>query len=166
MRLERRIILLTFLGIILATAVVAILVILGLFPKADPQLAKWLFFAVGGQILGELIYFLRSRPAAEGMLVNLTSPPGVELQSLEFDVRNCRYEILDERDEVKSQGRIVPTLGPGGYQCRLPLEVNPSDYVKLHLVERNGMRWEVGYFCPYVTNQQLRRRGRNDLTVR
>ena len=159
MRLERRVILVVFLFIILFTAVAGILVILGLFPKADPQFGRWIYGVLLVEILGAVVSFFKFRPGAESMLVNIMFPQGVAPQSVELDDVNCTYEIKDKDGDVKSQGQIVPVRGAGGYYCRLSSKIDPSDYVKLNLPEKNGARWEISYFSPYVTNQEAMKRG-------
>ena len=158
MRLERRVILFAFLFIILLTAVAGILVILGFFPKADPQFGRWIYGVLLVEILGAVVSFFKFRPSAESMLVNIIFPQGVAPQSVELDDMNCTYEIKDREGDVKSQGQIVPIRGVGGYYCRLNSNIAPSDYVKLNLLEKNGAHWEISYFSPYVTNQEAMRR--------
>ena len=159
MRLERRFILFTFLFIILLTAVAGILVILGLFPKADPQFGRWIYGVLLVEILGAVVSFFKFRPSAESLLVNILFPQGVEPQSVDLDDGHCTYEIKDKHGDIKSQGQIVPIRGPGGYYCRLNLNIDPNDYVKLNLLEINGTQWEISYFSPYVTNQKAKRHG-------
>ena len=85
MRLERRTILFTFLVIIVLTFVAGLLVILGWFPKADPQFGRWIYGVLLVEILGAVVGFVRYRPGAESMLVNIAFPEGAEPQSVEFD---------------------------------------------------------------------------------
>ncbi|MFC1864423.1 hypothetical protein ACFLYG_01165 [Chloroflexota bacterium] len=158
MRLERRTILFTFLGIIVLTFVAGLLVILGWFPKADPQFGRWIYGVLLVEILGAVVGFFKYRPGAESMLVNIAFPDGVKTQSVEFDGEYCTYEIKNRDGDVKAQGPTTPTRGPGGFHCRLSSNIDPTDYVKLNLLEKNGTKWEVPYFCPYVTNQEAIRR--------
>ena len=150
MRVERRTVLIVFLFIIVVTAIAGVLTLLGLFPKADPQFGRWIMGVLLVEILGAVVGFLKYRP--EAMFVNILFPPKIQPQKIDLDQNKCTYEIKDKDGKVKS-GNIVPMPGPGGFQCRLSYNVNPSDYVKLNLVEKNGKQWEVPYFCPYVTNK-------------
>lgn len=90
------------------------------------------------------------------MFVNITFP-GEE--AIEVNIDACYYEVRDARNQVKSSGKMMPFLGPGGWQCRLPSDVEPDDYVKLRLSDMDGGNWEVRYFVPYVTTQEAVRRG-------
>lgn len=90
------------------------------------------------------------------MFVNIVFP-GKE--NIELDVDRCYYEVRDANNEAKSEGPILPHIGPGGWQCRLPSHVEPHDYIKLRLTDADGVGWEVGYFIPYVTTQDATPRG-------
>lgn len=150
MKIERRTVLFVFLFIIVITAIAGVLALLGLFPKADPQFGRWIMGVLLVEILAAVIGFLKYRP--EAMFVNILFPPSIKPQKVDLDQNKCTYEIRDKDGNVKSY-KVVPIVGPGGVQCRLSSNVNPSDYVRLNLIEKNGKEWEVPYFCPYVTNQ-------------
>ena len=109
MRLERRVILFVFLLIILLTVIAGLLVILGLFPKADPQFGRWIYGVLLVEILGAVVSFFKFRPGVESMLVNIMFPHGVAPQSIELDDMHCTYEIKDKDGDDSWQKENVVT---------------------------------------------------------
>ena len=152
---ERFIVLAVFMVILLATFLAAILVGLGIFQQGDPDLFKWLIGTGIAEILGAVIWAFRDsfRPKSK-MSVNIVFP-GKPPSDVAMDTEQCTYELRDgDSNQVKDKGKLIPTLGPGGWQCILPTSVSPTDYVKLFLTERDGDQWEVGWFVALVMTQQ------------
>ena len=152
---ERFTVLMVFMGILLATFLAAILVGLGVFPQADPELFKWLIGTGIVQILGAVIWAFRDSFQSKGKVSVNVLFPSKPLTDVELDTEKCTYELRDgDSNQVKDKGKLIPTLGPGGWQFVLPQSVIPTDYVKLFLTEKDGDRWEVGWFVALVTTQQ------------
>ena len=154
--MEKRMILSVFLLVVLVTFIGAVLVGLGLFPKANPGLFKWLIGVGIGEIASVLaVFFWRLKEMPGRVTINLEFRERLPSEvNLEFD--QCTYHVRDgANSDEKATGRITLTREPGGWQCVLPPTVIPSDYVSLQLAERNGDRWEVIWFQPLVTTKEV-----------
>ncbi len=153
--LQRHVLLIVFVLIVSAIFIAAILVGLGLFEKADPDLFKWLIGTGGTGILSTLLWAFRDAFRSKGRIsVNIVFV-GVSPDAVELDADQCSYEVRDgTSNEMKDGGKLVPTLGLGGWQCILPSTVSHTDYIRLILTGRQGDRWEVGWFLPLVTTKE------------
>ncbi len=141
---------------VLATFLAAILVGLGLFEKADPSFFRWLLGTGIAEILFAVLGPFREAFQPKGRVsVNLVFQDK-SLGEIDLDVEGCIYELRDERTfETKAKGNLLPTKGPGGWQCVLPPSVSPSDYVKLLLSDKSGDRWEANWFLPLVITKEV-----------
>lgn len=152
---ERFTVLAVFMAILLATFLAAILVGLGVFPQANTELFKWLIGTGITEILGAVLWAFRDSFRSKGKVSVNVLFPGKPPADVALDTERCTYELRDgDSNQVKQKGKLIPTLGPGGWQCVLPPSVSPTDYVKLFLTEKDGDRWEVGWFVALVTTQQ------------
>lgn len=73
--------------------------------------------------------------------------------SIDLDIDKCTYEIRDVQGRKKPSGRPNITFGTGGWSFQLDKSISESDSVRLHLVGRDGRRWRVNPFDPFVTEQ-------------
>ncbi|MBI4203002.1 MAG: hypothetical protein HY532_07825 [Chloroflexi bacterium] len=149
---ERYAILAAFLIILLGTFLAAILVGLGLFPRADPDYFRWLIGAGIVEILGAVIFAFRDSIRPKGQVSVTLRFPDRENGTVDLDSEECNYELKEgNSNQTKERGKLLPTLGPGGWQCILLPSVSPTDYIQLRLKEKNGDRWQVRWFTPLAT---------------
>ena len=145
----RTIALLTFLAITLLTALAVLAAAVGWLPRADPKLISWGIPAVLGEIVATVVVYLKS--PAHTIRVNLefkgATPTGIDLSDA------GKYSVLDNSGKERTNGRVVPILGPGGYQVTLPAALEPTDSIVLSFTERGGHEWGVRPFLPYVHTQ-------------
>lgn len=152
----RSIALLTFLGITALTAIAVLAAAVGWLPKADPKLISWGIPAVLGEIVATVFVYVKT--PAHTIRVNLefhgATPTGVDLNE------SGTYSVLDNSGRERKSGKVVPILGPGGYQVTLPEFLEPTDAIVLAFTEREGQVWGVRPFLPYVhTQAAVRSRG-------
>ncbi len=145
----RAIALLAFLAITVLTAIAVLAAAVGWLPNADPKLVSWGIPAVLGEIVATIVVYVKS--PTHTIRVNLefhgATPTGVDLTD------SGTYSVLDNSGKQRTSGKVVPILGPGGYQVTLPAALEPTDSIVLSFTEREGQAWGVRPFLPYVHTQ-------------
>jgi len=141
--------LLAFLAITVLTALAVLAAAVGWLPSADPKLVSWGIPAVLGEIVATVVVYLKT--PAHIIRVNLefqgATPTGIDLDGA------GTYRVLDNSGKERTYGKVVPILGPGGYQVTLPAALEPTDSISLSFSERGGDAWGVRPFLPYVHTQ-------------
>lgn len=79
--------------------------------------------------------------------VNLLFP--IEAIQVDLNIDQCILEIRDKTGKIKHKGTPNLTFGHGGWAFKLSEEVNPSDSVRLELIENNRRKWRVNPFAAY-----------------
>jgi hypothetical protein len=79
------------------------------------------------------------------VLVNLLFPE----DGLDLDIARCEIEIRDKLGQKKANRVPNLALGHGGWALHAPDDVEPTDTVRLELVETHGRRWRIPPFRLY-----------------
>ena len=160
---ERFLVLAVFLLIILATFLAAILVGLGLFEEADPELFKWLITVGIVEILAAVVWAFRQSIRPHGRVaINMIfrrTQQDIDLgDAVELDENQCKYEVWDHDGAIlKKSDTLNVTQGPAGvWQGSLPTGVAPTDHIILRLVDKNGGKWIVRKFPTLVQTREAR----------
>jgi hypothetical protein len=74
----------------------------------------------------------------------------IEAIQVDLDVEQCTLEVRDETGHRKPIRAPTLAFGPGGWYFQLK-DVEPSDSVRLELIEHNGRKWRIKPFAPYET---------------
>lgn len=79
--------------------------------------------------------------------VNLIFP--IDTISVDLDIEECILEVRDKVGQNKYEGTPNITFGHGGWSLKLMEDIEPSDSVRLELVEASQRKWRVNPFAPY-----------------
>lgn len=90
---------------------------------------------------------------ARPMIVTLLFP--IEAIQIDLDENDCIVEIRDQGGKPKQKAHPNLTFGNGGWIIRLTDDLEPSDSVRLELIEHSGKRWRTNPFAPYQTQTQM-----------
>lgn len=139
-------------GLFAFVALGALAAVLGYFPDAEPAFRKFAIGVLFVDLAGVCIAVFKTQfaPAAESSIdVNLAfsdaaaSPPN-------WNHEKSEYTILDLKGVEKAKGKVLLTLGPGGWSCRLPLPTESADVARLSLEDVRGVIWDVQHFSPHT----------------
>ena len=90
--------------------------------------------------------------------VNIKFP--LEVENLVLETSRCTYELKEGIRIIKKGGISVVQTGPSGqWQMILPSEArsaSENQTVTAHLFDKNGKKWMVGPFYPFVMNEEAR----------
>jgi len=86
---------------------------------------------------------------ARGKIMTVTLVFPIEAIQVELDINQCILEIRDKNGKIKPPGTPNLTFGHGGWAFQLSEEVEPSDSIRLELIENNGRKWRVNPFTPH-----------------
>ena len=86
--------------------------------------------------------------------------PDFRLPKIDLSDQNCVFEIYDNGKKRKE--KFLPILGHGGWECTLPISLESSGTpVRILLEEKNGEKWETGWFYPNVCAKEVKKLGGN-----
>lgn len=147
----RVIVLFAFIAVTLLTALAVLGAALGFFPMASEQLISWGIPAVLGEIAVTVVMFFQTQWSSQ-VVVNLNFD-GVDPFDIDFDNPKCSYTVIDSSGREVNSGCVVPVLGHGGWQIKLPVSVNADNSISLTLVSHKGEKWQIRPFLPLVHTQ-------------
>ena len=145
----------SFMGITILTAVIVLLSNIGVFGetvRTSDFSSKWGVGVVLTEIVGTTIAVVKWSLLPFDVKVYLDFPHKPSIPP-DLDIDNCTCEIR-EAGEIMETCKIGLAIAEGGgWQCSLPSAVKPNHIIKLNLIEKNGQKWEVGPFHPFVSSQ-------------
>lgn len=86
------------------------------------------------------------------LTVNLVFP--IEPIEVDLNIEQCVLEVRDKEGRRKHSRTPNLTLGYGGWSFQLE-DIEPSDSIRLELIEHNGQEWRVNPFAPYETEAKV-----------
>jgi hypothetical protein len=123
--------------------------------RTDPSFRKW---AVSGFVIGvgtAIFGLFRAIFSTEVPLYITLEPPGGQTNSLDLMRGSYSYDEPTSAGTTRSSsGTVEMTLGPGGWQVRLPQKAL-NKAVELTFQETNGDSWRVRRFYPNHNKQTL-----------
>ncbi len=87
--------------------------------------------------------------------VKLIFPNEVQPIDVDLNIAQCSLEVRDQKGFCKFSGAPTLVFGQGGWGFRLDHNIDPSDSIRLELVEHSGRKWKVHPFDPYETKQEV-----------
>jgi hypothetical protein len=146
-----------FLVFFVLIGVSSLLVLLGHIKGADRTFRKWavpgFIAAVTSAVIGT--YKIATAPQPASIVVTLRTADGTpfpKLTSAEY-----KYDGFgsDNVTLVTQKGGLVPFIGEGGWQVKLPGKVS-DQIIQLLLRDEDGRTWETGPFYPNYVRQEVR----------
>ncbi len=153
----RILVLIAFVVITVLTALAVLAAAVGWFPAADPKLIAWGIPTVLGEIAATMIMFFKGQWSSQ-VTINLIFE-NIDSFDIDFDNPGCTYTVIDSSGREVSRGNIVPILGHGGWQIKLPINVNPDNSISLSLATQSGEKWQIRPFLPLVHTQNAVKQG-------
>ena len=86
---------------------------------------------------------------ARGKITTVVLVFPVEAIQVDLDINQCILEIRYKNGKIKSPGTPNLTFGNGGWAFQLREEVEPSDSIRLELIENSGRKWRINPFTPH-----------------
>ena len=78
---------------------------------------------------------------------------------VDLDIEKCLLEVRDKLGQSKQKNIPNLVFGHGGWVFQVAETVEPTDSVRLELMEVNGRRWRVKPFPPYEARVQAAKLG-------
>jgi len=153
----RILVLIAFVVITILTALAVLASAVGWFPDADPKLVAWGIPTVLGEIVATMIMFFKGQWSSQ-VTINLGFGD-IDSFDIDFDNPKCTYTVIDSSGREVNTGNIAPILGHGGWQIKLPINVNPDNSISLSLVTQAGEKWQIRPFLPLVHTQLAVKQG-------
>lgn len=151
----RIIVLIAFVVITILTALAVLASAIGWFPDASPKLVTWGIPGVLGEIVLTMIMFFKGQWSNKKLVTINLSFDGIDSFDIDFDISKCTYTVIESSGHEVNTGNIAPILGHGGWQIKLPTNVDPDNSVSLSLVTVAGEKWKIRPFLPLVHTQNV-----------
>lgn len=134
----------------------SLLVLLGYVKAPDKAFRKWAVTGFAATVTATVVWAFKLdvAPPPEPIVVALRTAEGTTIPKLKSG-QYFRYDEFANAKTTPEPGGVVPALGEGGWQVRLPGNVS-NKVIQLVLRDEDGGSWETGPFYPNYVRQEVR----------